>query len=152
MMARELGIDPVEFRRRNLLREGRPQATGTVMRDAAIEKVLDRLAALMDWDKPFERGSGTVRRGRGIAIGFKACVSPTTSLAAVSVNADGSCTVYCSTADMGQGSDTAMAQIAGEVLQHGGRVDHAWCIPTPTSRPTTWRRSARARSSTWATR
>jgi CO/xanthine dehydrogenase Mo-binding subunit len=43
-------------------------------------------------------------------------VSPTTSLAAVNVNADGSCTVYCSTADMGQGSDTAMAQIAGEVL------------------------------------
>jgi CO/xanthine dehydrogenase Mo-binding subunit len=57
-----------------------------------------------------------VRKGRGIAIGFKACVSPTTSLAAVNVNADGSCIVYCSTADMGQGSDTAMAQIAGEVL------------------------------------
>ena len=34
----------------------------------------------------------------------------------VTVNADGSCIVYCSTADMGQGSDTAMAQIAGEVL------------------------------------
>ena len=49
MMARELGIDPVEFRRRNLLRDGRPQATGTVMRDAAIEKVLDRVEALMEW-------------------------------------------------------------------------------------------------------
>src|SRR6266851_2139649 len=48
MMARELGLDPVEFRRRNLLRDGRPQATGTVMRDAAIEKVLDRLEALME--------------------------------------------------------------------------------------------------------
>ena len=116
MMARSLGIDPIEFRRRNLLREGRPQATGTVLRDAAIEKVLDRLAALMDWQKPFERGTSPVKRGRGIAIGFKACVSPTTSLAAVNINADGSCTVYCSTADMGQGSDTAMAQIAGEVL------------------------------------
>jgi CO/xanthine dehydrogenase Mo-binding subunit len=109
MMARALGLDPVEFRRKNLLRDGRPQATGTVMRDAAIEKVLDRLEALMQWKAPFERG-------RGIAIGFKACVSPTTSLAAVNVNADGSCVVYCSTADMGQGSDTAMAQIAGEVL------------------------------------
>jgi CO/xanthine dehydrogenase Mo-binding subunit len=117
MIARELGIDPVEFRRRNLLREGRPQATGTVMRDAAIEKVLERTASLLEWDKPFERGTGTMRRGRGIAIGFKACISNTTSLAAVSVNADGSCTVYTSTVDMGQGSDTAMAQIAGEVLQ-----------------------------------
>jgi CO/xanthine dehydrogenase Mo-binding subunit len=116
MMARELGIDPLEFRRMNLLRDGRPQATGTVMRDAAIEKVLDRLSDLLQWNHPFEKGTGTIRRGRGIAIGFKACVSPTTSLAAVSVNADGSCTVYCSTVDMGQGSDTAMAQIAGEVL------------------------------------
>jgi CO/xanthine dehydrogenase Mo-binding subunit len=114
MMARELGIDPVEFRRRNLLRDGRPQATGTVMKDAAIEKVLDRLAILMS--KKSSSTSKTVKTGRGIALGFKACVSPTTSLAMVTVNADGSCIVYCSTADMGQGSDTAMAQIAGEVL------------------------------------
>ena len=116
MMARELGIDPVEFRRRNLLRDGRPQATGTVMRDAAIEKVLERLEVLMDWKAPFDHGNTKLLRGRGIAMGFKACVSPTTSLAMVTVNADGSCIVYCSTADMGQGSDTAMAQIAGEVL------------------------------------
>ncbi len=116
MMARELGIDPIEFRRKNLLRDGRPQATGTVMRDAAIEKVLERLEVLMDWKSRHDKGTGTIKKGRGIAIGFKACVSPTTSLAAVNVNADGSCIVYCSTADMGQGSDTAMAQIAGEVL------------------------------------
>jgi CO/xanthine dehydrogenase Mo-binding subunit len=134
MMARELGLDPVEFRRKNLLRDGRPQATGTVLRDAALEKVLDRLAALMDWEKPFERGSGSVRKGRGIAIGFKACVSPTTSLAIVNVSADGSCTVYCGTADMGQGSDTAMAQIAGEVLHMAAesiRVVHSDTDVTP---------------------
>src|SRR6266850_1527165 len=109
MMARELGVDPIEFRRKNVLRDGRAQATGTVMRDVAIDKVLDRLSVLMDWNKAFDHRTGTVRRGRGVAIGFKACVSPTTSLAAVNVNADGSCIVYCSTADMGQGSDTAMA-------------------------------------------
>jgi CO/xanthine dehydrogenase Mo-binding subunit len=114
MMARELGIDPFEFRRNNLLRDGRPQATGTVMKDAAIEKVLDRLEALME--KRNTSTSKTLKTGRGIALGFKACVSPTTSLAMLTVNADGSCIVYCSTADMGQGSDTAMAQIAGEVL------------------------------------
>ena len=116
LIARELGIDPVEFRRRNILREGRPQATGTPMRDAAVEKVLERTAALLDWGKPFDRGSGTIKRGRGIALGFKACIANTTSLAAVQINADGSCTVYISTVDMGQGSDTAMAQIAAEVL------------------------------------
>src|SRR5688572_10832262 len=117
LVARELGIDAVEFRRRNLLREGRPQATGTRMQDAAIEKVLERAAALIDWGKPLERGTGTIKKGRGIAIGFKACIANTTSLAAVNVNADGSSTVYTSCVDMGQGSDTALAQIAAEVLQ-----------------------------------
>ncbi len=116
LIARALKIDPIEFRRKNILRDGRPQATGTPMQDAAIDKVLERLGVLLDWERPFDRGRGTVRRGRGIAIGFKACISPTTSVAMVNVSADGSCIVYCSTVDMGQGSDTAMAQIAGEVL------------------------------------
>ena len=134
MIARELGIDPVEFRRKNILREGRPQATGTKMKDAAIETVLDRLEVLLDWQKPFDRGSGTLKRGRGLAVGFKACISNTTSLAAVSVNADGSCTVYCSSVDMGQGCDTAMAQIAAEVLNlpaESVRVVHSDTDVTP---------------------
>ena len=116
MIARSLGLDPLEIRRRNILRDGRPQATGTLMRDAALELVLERLAVRMDWNQLFERGSGTLRRGRGIAIGFKASISPTTSVAIVNVNADGSCSLYCSTVDMGQGSDTALAQITAEVL------------------------------------
>jgi CO/xanthine dehydrogenase Mo-binding subunit len=70
----------------------------------------------MNWAAPFERGSGPVRRGRGIAIGIKAVISPTTSVAIVNVNADGSTTLYCGTVDMGQGSDTAMAQMVGEIL------------------------------------
>jgi CO/xanthine dehydrogenase Mo-binding subunit len=116
MIARALGLDPLDFRRKNLLREGRPQATGTVMKDAALDAVLERLALRVEWGAPFDGGSGTIRRGRGLAIGFKASVSPTTSVAIVNVYADGSCAVYCSTVDMGQGSDTAMAQIAAEVL------------------------------------
>ena len=116
MIAKALKIDPLEMRRKNILREGRPQATGTLMRDAGIEKVLERLASRMAWDKPFDKGSGSIRRGRGIAIGFKASISPTTSVAIVNLSADGSCIVYCSTVDMGQGSDTAMAQFAAEAL------------------------------------
>ncbi len=116
MIARALGIDPVEFRRRNLLRDGRPQATGTVMQDAATGKVLDRLVERMGWSRSFDRGQGTIKRGRGIAIGFKASIAPTTSVAILNLYADGSCALYCSTVDMGQGSDTAMAQIAAEVL------------------------------------
>ena len=116
IIARELGIDPVEFRRRNILREGRPQAAGTKMKDAAIEAVLDCLAQKMNWSSPFDRGSGVVRRGRAIAIGLKASIAPTTSVAIVNVFADGSCSLQISTVDMGQGSDTAMAQIVAEVL------------------------------------
>jgi len=119
LIARELDLDPVEFRRKNVLRDGRPQASGTAMQDAAIAEVLDAIAARMGWSQKqekFDRGSGTIRRGRGIAIGFKASISPTTSVAIVNVSADGSTTLYTSTVDMGQGSDTAYAQIVAEVL------------------------------------
>ena len=116
MIARELKIDPLAIRRKNLLREGRPQATGTLMKDAALDQVLERLAQRMQWEKTFDRGTASVRRGRGIAIGFKASISPTTSMAIVNLNADGSCNLYSSTVDMGQGSDTAFAQMVAEVL------------------------------------
>jgi CO/xanthine dehydrogenase Mo-binding subunit len=116
MMARALGIDPLEFRRNNIIREGGAHPTGTPFTDAPVEKVLERLAARMKWGEAFERGTGVVRRGRGLAIAIKAVISPTTSVAVVNVNADGSTTLYCGTVDMGQGSDTAMAQIVGEVL------------------------------------
>ncbi len=57
-----------------------------------------------------------MRRGRGVAMAIKAVISPTTSVANVVIAADGSTTLYCGTVDMGQGSDTAMAQMVGEVL------------------------------------
>jgi CO/xanthine dehydrogenase Mo-binding subunit len=116
LIARQLNIDPVEFRRKNLLRDGRTHASGTVLHDAAIPEVFDSVVARMGWDTPFDRGSGTLRRGRGIAIGLKAVISPTTSVAIVNISADGSTTAYTSTVDMGQGSDTAYALIVGEVL------------------------------------
>ena len=71
----------------------------------------------MNWSQPFDtRHAASVRRGRGFAIAIKAVISPTTSVAIVNVSADGSATLYCGTVDMGQGSDTAMAQMVGEVL------------------------------------
>lgn len=116
MIAKALNIDPLAFRRKNILKNGRPQATGTIMQDAGIEKVLERLAERMQWEKGFDKGTGSIRRGRGMAIGFKASISPTTSVAIVNISADGSVMVYCGTVDMGQGSDTAMAQFAAEAL------------------------------------
>ena len=78
-----------------------------------MDKVLER----MEWSKPFDRGGNShIKRGRGFAIANKAVISPTTSVAIVNVSADGSATLYCGTVDMGQGSDTAMAQMVAEIL------------------------------------
>jgi len=116
IIARAIGQDPVEFRRRNLLRNGRPHATGTVMQDAAIMESLEHVADRIGWGTPLDHGTGPLRRGRGVAVGFKASISPTTSVAMVTIAADGSVSLSISTVDMGQGSDTAMAQIVAEVL------------------------------------
>jgi CO/xanthine dehydrogenase Mo-binding subunit len=116
IIARALKMDPLAFRMKNLLKDGRAQATGTVMRDAALTLVLERTAARMNWSAPFDHGTGSVRRGRGIGIGFKALVAPTTSMAMITLAGDGSCIVAASTVDMGQASDTAIALMAGEVL------------------------------------
>jgi CO/xanthine dehydrogenase Mo-binding subunit len=134
MIAEALGLDKLEFRRNNLLREGRPQASGTILHDAALDKVLDHLANRMKWHLPFDKGSGRIRRGRGIAIGFKGITSPTTSVAVVNLYGDGSCGLYIGTVDMGQGSDTVMAQIAAEVLNVDAetiRVIHSDTDVTP---------------------
>jgi CO/xanthine dehydrogenase Mo-binding subunit len=116
MIARALKRDPLDFRKQNLLREGRPHATGTILKDARVEQVLDRIAARLAWATPFDRGSGPRKRGRGLAVGLKAVIAPTTSVAIVNISGDGSVTLTCGTVDMGQGSDTALAQIVGEVL------------------------------------
>lgn len=116
IIARSLNLDPIQFRLKNLLVDGRPHATGTPMKDAALTMVLQRVAERMKWDVPMVRTTGVVRRGRGVGIGFKAVVAPTTSVAMVTIQGDGSCILYISTVDMGQGSDTAMATIAAEVL------------------------------------
>ena len=62
MIARALKLDPVAFRRKNLLRDGRQHASGTVLRDAPLEEVLDRLCERLNWSDPFDRGIGSVRR------------------------------------------------------------------------------------------
>jgi len=116
MMARALGFDPAEFRRKNLLREGDVHATGQVVVDAPLDKVLNTILERLDWTKPLMRENGTIRRGRGFGIAIKAVTSPTTSVAVINVAGDGSVTLYCGTVDMGQGSDTGLAQIVGECL------------------------------------
>jgi len=116
MMARALKLDPAEFRRKNLLREGGVHPTGHPIKDAPFEKLLDTVLDRLAWSQPFDRGTDVIRRGRGLGIAIKAVVAPTTSVAIINVAADGSITLYCGTVDMGQGSDTGLAQMVGEAL------------------------------------
>ena len=150
MMAREMKLDPVEFRRINLVPEGRPHATGQMIQDAPLERILDKVVERMNWSAPFDKGSGTLRRGRGIAIAIKAVTSPTTSVAIVNIAADGSIILYCGTVDMGQGSDTVMAQIAAEVLNVPAEAIRVPSLKIPIPRPTIWGHSVRVRRSIWA--
>jgi CO/xanthine dehydrogenase Mo-binding subunit len=46
MIARALKMDPLEFRRKNILREGRPHATGQILENAKHERALERVAAV----------------------------------------------------------------------------------------------------------
>jgi CO/xanthine dehydrogenase Mo-binding subunit len=115
IMAGDLGIDPVEFRRRNLLGEGDPFATGEILHDVHFAEVLDD--ALRLFDAPMaDPPAPWVRRGRGCAVIIKSTITPSTSNAAVQVNSDGSMQVLTSTVEMGQGAHTAMAQIAAQAL------------------------------------
>jgi CO/xanthine dehydrogenase Mo-binding subunit len=116
IIARALDIDPWEFRRINLLRNGRPHATGTIMQGIGSDEVLDGLRDGIRWDEPLQQPGGSRRRGRGVAIGLKAVITPSTSVGIVQMAGDGSVRVFSGTVDMGQGSYTAYSQIVGEVL------------------------------------
>jgi len=115
-LARARGEDPVSFRRRNLLREGDVAPVGTRMHSADFLACLDAVAAEIGWEEPFDRPEGRFRRGRGVAVGVKAVLTPTISNAVLQLNQDGSASLSISTVDMGQGSDTIMAQLVAEVL------------------------------------
>jgi CO/xanthine dehydrogenase Mo-binding subunit len=115
-LARSRGEDPAAFRRRNLLREGDEAYMGTVMHSADFVSCLDAVTEAIGWETPLEPAGEGFRRGRGVAVGIKAVLTPTVANAVLQMNQDGSATLLISTVDMGQGSDTIMAQIAAEVL------------------------------------
>jgi CO/xanthine dehydrogenase Mo-binding subunit len=117
MIAERLGLDPVEFRRRNLLHKGDTYATGEVMDDVAFHTLLDHTAQAIGWGNHAQGPNPRLKaRGKGIAVILKGTITPSTSTAMLRLNADGSCAVLASTVEMGQGSNTILTQIAAEAL------------------------------------
>lgn len=116
IIARALGADPVEFRMRHALDEGEGFATGTPVRSFGLKESIRQAAEAIEWSVPAVHAPGVKARGKGIACGVKAVLTPSISGAIVIMNADGTVNVLSSTVEMGQGSETMMAQIVAEEL------------------------------------
>jgi carbon-monoxide dehydrogenase large subunit len=125
MLAIELGMDPAELRRRNLIPpEDFPHVTpaGAEYDTGEYAKALDEALRLADYDDLRAEQADRRARGDHLALGIGiACYVEITSFAAkefarVDVEDDGNATVYVGTSSHGQGHETAFAQLASAVL------------------------------------
>ncbi len=112
MMARELGMDPYEFRRINVLQPGDIDPVGESWHNIRAAEVLDRAAAGVDWSTP----APGPNVGRGLSMGDQPQGSGQSS-ATVSMGPDGSVNLMMSLFDTGTGAHTVMRQIVAETLQ-----------------------------------
>jgi CO/xanthine dehydrogenase Mo-binding subunit len=109
-LALELGIDALELRRKNLLRDGDEGPTGQRLESANAIETLERAAELI--------GYGTALPDDE-AIGFASCwwpSFPASSGAFVKINADGSPTIVTGAQECGTGAVMSLPILAGEVL------------------------------------
>jgi CO/xanthine dehydrogenase Mo-binding subunit len=124
MIAERLGLDPLDFRMRNLLETGQRFATGEVVDDCHFKELLTTVADKIGWDPsaptrvvgPDVNGSGRKAVAKGISCIIKGTVTPSTSTANAKLNDDGSLNVLTSSVEMGQGIHTALATLAAEEM------------------------------------
>ena len=129
VIARTLGLDPVELRRRNLLRDGQTTATGQVIRDGTDRiAVLERALALSGYREKqrshaaFNAAQRSQRRGIGLATFYHG--AGFTGGGEVHLNSrlqvaglpDGRVEVLSANIEMGQGTLTVFTQIAADRL------------------------------------
>ncbi len=126
LIAQVIGMDPLEFRMLNLLKPGSITITGERISDHSGDpaKCLEAAAKAINYGKltPQEkaREERTGRKiGKGLATLHKAPAMPsfTATAAVVKMNTDGTVIVNIALTEIGQGSATAMAQIAAERLR-----------------------------------
>jgi CO/xanthine dehydrogenase Mo-binding subunit len=127
-VAATLGMDPVEFRRKNFLHQGDTTATSQLMREPVImDELLDRALEACDYyatrtQFTAENQHSPVKRGLGIAAfyhgsGFTGSGERIlNSLAGVEVTPDRQVRVLVSNTEFGQGTNTVLTQIAAEAL------------------------------------
>ena len=132
-IAHQLGMDPLALRRKNHVQKGDwDPIEGEAIegawhskrqfRSCGLPECLEKGAAAIGWNQPFERGDGNpVRRGRGMATAMQGSgvLGFEIGGASIKLNEDGSFNVMTGATDIGQGSDTVLGQIAAEVLGVG---------------------------------
>lgn len=129
-LAHKLGMDPIEFRLKNLVQggdspalleklgEGR-EGVKQVLKSCGVRECLQRGKAEIGWDEIRARtDQGPVKRGVGVAVLQQGSGIPGIDMGAVTIklNEDGSFNMLAGATDLGTGSDTILAQIAAEVL------------------------------------
>ena len=116
MLAEAAGIDPVEFRRINANQAGDVSTQGLRITTCGLTECMDTVKAKLGWDQP--RGPG---EGLGIAslihVGGGARVYKSDGCGTILKMDDfGKVDLFTGATDMGQGSDTVIAQIVAEEL------------------------------------
>jgi len=129
MAAKDLGIDRVEFRRRNLVAESEmPYAIATITPFESKDEfdsgdyriTLERCLAEIGWDEKAKlQGKLIDGHYHGLAVGcfIEGGAAGPKESAKIAVNADGSFTVFMGSSAVGQGVETVFAQIAADALE-----------------------------------
>jgi xanthine dehydrogenase molybdenum-binding subunit len=113
-LAREIGMDPLEFRLKNAAREGTATAAGPKLARVGCVEILEAARACPQNRSPLPANEGPIRHGRGFAIGFWFNAGLQSS-ATIAINADGTASVVTGSPDIG-GTRTSCAMIAAEEL------------------------------------
>lgn len=108
--AEAIGMDPLEFRRKNVVHDGDEGPTRQIYEACGAAEALDRAAELIEYDRPREDGEGV-----GLALGWWFSL-PMASSAYLRINVDGSATLVTGAQENGSGAVMGLALIvAGEL-------------------------------------
>jgi CO/xanthine dehydrogenase Mo-binding subunit len=111
ILAKEIGMDPAEFRLKNFLGEGEADAVGHELFSVRFREVLQGALDAAGWKKPKKRN-----RGRGIALSGRHISGGDTGLA-LSVNAAGGFSILSPSIDQGSGTHTILRQLVAEQMK-----------------------------------
>lgn len=117
-VAKAIGMDPIEFRKKNAIAKGDMVAYGVPMGPTGVQECIDKVKDAIQWDKTEQSDDPNKIRAKGFATAWKAPAMPPneSSAAFIKFSEDGSINILVSGMELGQGFLTAMAKIAAEEL------------------------------------